>query len=54
MVPSGDAKTSDKIPKNGEEQGLPTKRSDTRANKADDRAQEKDGDVEPIELVAPV
>jgi hypothetical protein len=54
VIPSSDAKPSDKIPKNGENQGLSPERGKTRANEANNGGSAEDAHMEPVELLAPV
>jgi len=54
VVPCGDAEPSDEIPKNGKNEGLPSKRGQKRANGANNGGKTENGNVEPIQIVAPV
>lgn len=54
VVPCGDAETGDKIPKNGENEGLPPERSHVCTNETDEWGKAEDSDIEKIQFVAPV
>lgn len=54
VVPSGNAKASEVVVEDGEEEGLPTEFGKGSANDAYNWGDAEDDDVEPVKVVAPV